>query len=102
MINYTFFRSPYHGKLKYAKIFSNFQILNLNFRKTENVQILFRGICAKIYAKLCNLLPFLQDFHVHCQLSNDMNKKLCIYCVKNKPCVSIKYKEYDWYFQGTQ
>ena len=47
MINYTFC----HGKFKFAKIFAKFQKPNLCSRKTENVQILFKGICAKICTK---------------------------------------------------
>ena len=33
------------------KYWQNFQKLNFYSRKTENVQILFKDICAKIYAK---------------------------------------------------
>ena len=33
------------------KYLQDVQKLNLYSRKTENVQILFKGICAKIYAK---------------------------------------------------
>ena len=43
----------------------NFKKLNLFLVKTENVQISFKGICAKIYKnvqKVFNPLPFLQGF----------------------------------------
>ena len=33
------------------KYLMHFQKLNLYLRKTENVQIVFKGICAKIYAQ---------------------------------------------------
>ena len=48
MMNYTFLKSPRLGKLKYAKIFPK---LHYYSGKTENVHNLFKGICAKIYAK---------------------------------------------------
>ena len=52
MMNYTFLKSPYHGKFKYAKIFAKFVKTEFLFaRKTKNVQILFKGICAKKDAK---------------------------------------------------
>ena len=47
MINYIFLKSPYNGEFKFAK----FSKTNLYSRKTVNVQILFQGIYAKIYAK---------------------------------------------------
>ena len=47
MVNYKFLMRPCHGELKYAKIFAKFLKLNLYSRKTENVQILFKGVCAK-------------------------------------------------------
>ena len=54
MIKYTFLKSPCNDEFKYKKYLLNFQKLNLYSRKTENVQILFKGICANIYAKfLC-------------------------------------------------
>ena len=61
MINYKFLIRPCHGELMYAKIFAKFLKLNLYSRKTENVQILFKGI----YAKLSNLLPFVQGSPKH-------------------------------------
>ena len=51
MINYIFLKSPYNGEFKFAKIFAKFSKTNLYSRKTVNVQILFQGIYAKIYAK---------------------------------------------------
>ena len=50
MIDFTFLKTPWHGKSKFAtKKLQNFQKINFYSRKTENVQILFKGICAKIY-----------------------------------------------------
>ena len=45
------FEKPLNAKFKVAKIFAKFLQTNFFPRKTENVQILFKGICAKIYAK---------------------------------------------------
>ena len=73
MINYTFLKSP--CEFKYAKIFAK-----LSKTKTENVQILFKGICAKIYLKissqkLCNLLSLVQGFPKSYKKSKSYNWK---------------------------
>ena len=49
MINLTFFKSPYHGEFKCAKMFSKFSKIKFVFKDNENVQILFLGIFAKIF-----------------------------------------------------
>ena len=55
MISYTFLKSTDHGEFKHTKCLQNFEKLNLYLRKTENVQILPKDICAKIvqYALFC-------------------------------------------------
>ena len=51
------------GWIQICKILQNFLKLNLYSRKTENVQILFKGICEKIYSKFlcknCTICFFL-------------------------------------------
>ena len=51
MIYYTFLKSRYHNVFKFQKYMQNFQKQNFYLSKAETVQILFKGICAKIYAK---------------------------------------------------
>ena len=55
MINYTFFKKPLTRRIQICKhickIFKNL-ISILNSGKTENTQIFFEGIHAKIYAKI--------------------------------------------------
>ena len=58
MISYTFLKSTDHGEFKHTKCLQNFEKLNLYLRKTEDVQILPKDICAKIvqYALFCKRL----------------------------------------------
>jgi len=56
----------------------NFQTLNFDSRKTENLQILFNGICAKNYAKClcksCHIGFFLfKAFQRAVESQNPMN-----------------------------
>ena len=58
-------------------MFIKFSKKNINLRKTENVQILYKGICAKNYAKflrkkLCNLLPLFKAFQRAIKSQNTM------------------------------
>ena len=48
--NYTIFKSPLPSEFKCAKTFAKFS-KNFKFKKTENVQITFIGVCEKIGAK---------------------------------------------------
>ena len=47
--NYTFLKRPANSNLQ--NIFKIFKNLNVYSRKTDNVQILFKGVCAKICAR---------------------------------------------------
>jgi len=59
------------------KNLQNFQKINFYSRKTENVQILFNGICAKNYAKcLRKSCPILfKAFQRSVESQNPMNGK---------------------------
>ena len=46
-----FLKSPFHSKFKYAKNVSNVFKNNIFISEKRNVDILFKGIFAKIYAK---------------------------------------------------
>ena len=51
MINYSFLKALTTANSNMQKYLLSFQKLNLYSRKTANVQILFKGICEKNYAK---------------------------------------------------
>ena len=61
--NYTFLKAPVPANSNVQKHLQNFLNLNVYSRKTEIVQILFKGVCAKIcanflckYCAICLLL----------------------------------------------
>ena len=56
--NYTFLKSPWPSEFKCANNLQKYKNLNVCLRKTENVQIPFKGVCAK----LCNLVAFVVGF----------------------------------------
>ena len=55
IINYKFSKSPHHASTNsyMQKYLQNFQKQNFYSRKTETVQILLRGNCAKLLRKNC-------------------------------------------------